>query len=251
MFRLLVRMAPQGARPTEIAGALGLKQNTLSHHLSGLEAAGLVAARRDGRSLVYTVQMHGMGDLLEYLVNDCCRNRPDLVALADASLPDREGPMNVLFVCSGNSARSIFAEAILTAIGGDRFRAFSAGTRPGTALNPYAVEVLHRAGYDTASLRSKHISDFQAPDAPRMDFVFTVCDTAAAEECAPWPGQPVTAHWGVPDPVRATGTDAEKALAFGTAFKEMHRRITAFAALAPDQLDRVALQTRVDRIGLD
>ena len=160
-------------------------------------------------------------------------------------------PFNVLFVCSGNSARSIFAEAILRQIGGDRFRAFSAGTRPGSQLNPFAVEVLRRNGLETGHLRAKHVSEFEAADAPRMDFVFTVCDAAAAEECAPWAGQPVTAHWGLPDPVKATGTDAEKALAFAKAFTDLNRRIVAFAALSIEQLDRASLQRGVDSIGLD
>ena len=160
-------------------------------------------------------------------------------------------PFNVLFICSGNSARSIFAEAILNATAPDRFRAFSAGTRPGTQLNTYAVEVLQRAGLDTSALRSKHISEFEAPDAPQMDFVFTVCDAAAAEECAPWPGQPISAHWGVPDPVKATGTDAEKALAFANIYAALHKRLTAFAALSIDQIDRLALQHRLDDIGQD
>lgn len=254
VFRLLVRRAPQGARPTEIAETLALKQNTLSHYLADLESAGLIGATREGRSLIYSVDMQRAGDLLGYLVNDCCRGRPDLCAqlLQQGASPVMSTrPFNVLFICSGNSARSIFAEAILNATAPDRFRAFSAGTRPGTQLNTYAVEVLQRAGLDTSALRSKHISEFEAPDAPQMDFVFTVCDAAAAEECAPWPGQPISAHWGVPDPVKATGTDAEKALAFGKAFSELNRRIMAFSALPVDQLDRLALQRSVDHIGRD
>lgn len=254
VFRLLVRRAPQGARPTEIAETLALKQNTLSHYLADLESAGLIGGTRQGRSLIYSVDMQRAGDLLGYLVNDCCRGRPDLCAqlLQQGASPVMSTrPFNVLFICSGNSARSIFAEAILNATAPDRFRAFSAGTRPGTQLNTYAVEVLQRAGLDTSALRSKHISEFEAPDAPQMDFVFTVCDAAAAEECAPWPGQPISAHWGVPDPVKATGTDAEKALAFGKAFSELNRRIMAFSALPVDQLDRLALQRSVDHIGRD
>ena len=158
-------------------------------------------------------------------------------------------PYDVLFICSGNSARSIFAEAILNHIAPGKFRAHSAGTRPGTKLNPFAVEVLALNGMDTSALRAKHIAEFKAADAPQMDFVFTVCDAAAAEECAPWPGQPVTAHWGVADPVKATGTEAERGLAFANAFAELYRRITAFAALPIDELGRVALQHGVDSIG--
>lgn len=155
---------------------------------------------------------------------------------------------HVLFICSGNSARSIFAEALLRDLGAGRFAAHSAGTRPGTRLNPFALEVLERNGHDVAQMRSKHLSEFQAPDAPRMDFVFTVCDTAAAEECPPWPGQPITGHWGLPDPVKAEGTDAEKALVFAQTYGALRRRIEAFVALPMASLDRISLQNRVDAI---
>lgn len=253
VFRMLMRLSPSGGRPTEIAQALGLKQNTLSHYLAELEACGLIRHDRQGRSLFYSVDLTRTAGLVDYLVNDCCRGRADLLCngsaegnLAVMSQP----PYNVLFICSGNSARSIFAEAILNRIGTGKFRAFSAGTRPGSQLNDFAVEILKRNGLETKSLRAKHVSEFDLPDAPRMDFVFTVCDAAAAEECAPWPGQPMTAHWGVPDPVKATGTDAEKGLAFGKAFSELNRRIMAFSALSIAQLDRLSLQRSLDNIGL-
>jgi ArsR family transcriptional regulator, arsenate/arsenite/antimonite-responsive transcriptional repressor / arsenate reductase (thioredoxin) len=254
VFRLLMRHAPAGMRPTEMADSLHLKPNTLSHYLSDLEQAGLIRSDRQGRSLFYSVNLDRASQLASYLVNDCLRGRPDLfqrLALQSGGAVMADRPFNVLFICSGNSARSIFAEALLNSIGKDRFRAFSAGTRPGTSLNPFAIEVLHRAGLDTSALRSKHVSEFDAPEAPQMDFIFTVCDAAASEECAPWPGQPITAHWGVADPVKAVGTEAEKALAFARAFSELNRRIMAFAALSVEQLDRTALQRSVDRIGLD
>ena len=158
---------------------------------------------------------------------------------------------DVLFLCSGNSARSIFAEALLRDLGKGRFQAFSAGTRPGTALNPFALDVLRRNGHDTAGLRSKHISEFRQPGSIVMDFVFTVCDTAAAEECPPWPGQPITGHWGLPDPVKATGTDAEKALVFAQTYAALRRRIMAFVELPFASLSRLSLQSRVDAIGTD
>jgi protein-tyrosine-phosphatase/DNA-binding transcriptional ArsR family regulator len=248
VFRLLMRFAPQGVRPTEIAQALDLKPNTLSHHLSDLEQAGLIAATRAGRSLFYAVRLDQLSDLLAYLVTDLGRARPDITPELKA-FPMTDRPWNVLFICSGNSARSIFAEALLREAGKGRFNAFSAGTKPGTTLNPHAVEVLARAGLDVSGLRSKHVTEFERADAPRMDFVFTVCDTAAAEECSPWPGQPLTAHWGVPDPVKATGTEGEKALAFATAFATLRRRILAFAALPMAELEKVALQGQLDQIG--
>ena len=251
VFRLLMRFAPQGVRPTEIAGALDLKPNTLSHHLSDLETVGLIRAERQGRNLFYSVRLDQLSDLIAYLVTDMGRGRPELTRPLpkENALTDR--PWNVLFLCSGNSARSIFAEAILRDAGKGRFNAFSAGTRPGTDLNPHAVAVLARAGLDVAGLRSKHVTEFAAADAPRMDFVFTVCDTAAAEDCAPWPGQPMTAHWGISDPVKATGTEGERALAFASAFASLRRRILAFAALPFAELEKVALQDRLDQIGKD
>jgi ArsR family transcriptional regulator, arsenate/arsenite/antimonite-responsive transcriptional repressor / arsenate reductase (thioredoxin) len=253
VFRLLMRFAPQGVRPMEIAEALDLKPNTLSNHLSGLEQAGLSDVAREGRSLFYRIRVAQVSELVGYLVNDCCRGRPDiclpLLRPMEHDMADRA--WNVLFLCSGNSARSIFAEAILNDVGKGRFTASSAGTRPGTELNPFALEVLAREGLDITRLRSKHVTEFQVADAPRMDFVFTVCDLAAGEDCAPWPGQPMTAHWGVPDPVKATGTDAEKALAFAQAFGNLRRRILAFAALPFAELEKVALQNHLDALGKD
>lgn len=254
VLRLLMRFAPQGVRPTDIAAAMGFKQNTLSHHLSDLTNAGLVEVTRDGRSLRYSVSLQAIAALVGHLVLDTGRGHPGL--LLPVTDPQKEFAMrdhgfNVLFICSGNSARSIFAEALLRDLGQGRFQAFSAGTRPGTALNPFALEVLRRSGHDTSGLRSKHISEYQVPGAGRMDFVFTVCDTAAAEECPPWPGQPITGHWGLPDPVKASGTDAEKALVFAQTYAALRRRIAAFVELPFESLSRLSLQSRVDAIGAD
>jgi protein-tyrosine-phosphatase/DNA-binding transcriptional ArsR family regulator len=258
VFRLLMRFAPQGVRPTEIAGALGLKQNTLSHHLADLTASGLVQVERQGRSLFYAVELDATEGLIGYLALDVGRARPDLLspllaahkdmtAMPNTAFPDTG--FDVLFICSGNSARSIFAEALLRDLGKGKFQAFSAGTRPNTELNPFALEVLRRNGHDVTVLRSKHLSEFQKPNSIQMDFVFTVCDTAAAEECPPWPGQPITGHWGLPDPVKATGTDAEKALVFAQTYGALRRRTAAFVELPFEQLTRLALQARVDHIG--
>ena len=253
VFRLLMRFAPQGVRPTEIAAALGLKQNTLSHHLADLTASGLVQVERRGRSLLYSVDLDVTEGLIGYLALDVGRARADLLLPLLAAQKD-DNPMqdtgfNVLFICSGNSARSIFAEVLLRDLGHGKFQAFSAGTRPNTELNPYALEVLRRNGHDVSGLRSKHISEYQQPGAAAMDFVFTVCDTAAAEECPPWPGQPITGHWGLPDPVKAEGTDAEKALVFAQTYGALRRRIAAFVELPFESLSRIALQAQVDHIG--
>ena len=165
--------------------------------------------------------------------------------------PHRDTDFDVLFICSGNSARSIFAEVLLRDLGRGKFQAFSAGTRPNTELNPFALEILKRNGHDTSGLRAKHTSEFQQPGSIVMDFVFTVCDTAAAEDCPPWPGQPITGHWGLPDPVKATGTDAEKALVFAQTYAALRRRITAFVELPFESLSRMSLQSRVDAIGAE
>lgn len=259
VFRLLMRFAPQGVRPTEIAGALGLKQNTLSHHLADLAAAGLICGTRQGRSLYYAVDLEATESMIGYLALDVGRARPDLLAplmppqkdAAPMTAPPRDTDFDVLFICSGNSARSIMAEALLRDLGRGKFRAFSAGTLPNSALNPFTLEILERNGHDTSGLRSKHISEFQQPDSIAMDFVFTVCDTAAAEECPPWPGQPLTGHWGLPDPVKATGTDAEKALVFAQTYAALRRRIMAFVELPFDSLSRMSLQSHIDAIGVD
>lgn len=158
-------------------------------------------------------------------------------------------PKNVLFLCTGNSARSILAEAAMNQIGVGRFRAYSAGSRPTGAPNPFALALLARKGIDTGFARSKSWSEFEGPGAPKMDFVFTVCDSAAAEECPYWPGQPVSAHWGLPDPAAVTGSDAEKAQAFAETWAALSRRIEVFAALPLATLDALALKRKLSEIG--
>jgi arsenate reductase len=156
---------------------------------------------------------------------------------------------NTLFLCTGNSARSILAEAILEKLGTDKFRAFSAGSQPKGVINPHALALLNSLGYGTAGLRSKSWSEFARPGAPALDFVFTVCDNAAGEACPVWPGQPMTAHWGVPDPAAAAGSEAEIALAFKDAYRMLHQRIAAFTALPIRSLDALSLQQRLREIG--
>ena len=156
---------------------------------------------------------------------------------------------NVLFLCTGNSARSIMSEAILNAQGPGRFRAFSAGSTPTGQVHPFALELLARNRLPTEGLRSKSWDEFERPDAPRMDFVITVCDRAKAEVCPLWPGQPMSAHWGVEDPVQAGGDEAQRRKAFSDAMMLLNRRITIFANLPLEKLDKLALQTELDRIG--
>ena len=160
-----------------------------------------------------------------------------------------EKTFNVLFLCTGNSARSIMAEALLNHLGKGRFRAFSAGSFPAGRVNPFAIEMLHTIGYPTDGLRSKSWDEFAAPDAPHMDFVFTVCDNAANEVCPYWPGQPVTAHWGIPDPAAVKGTPEEIARAFSDAFVVLDRRIGLFLSLPLSTLEQLAIKQKLDEIG--
>jgi protein-tyrosine-phosphatase len=156
---------------------------------------------------------------------------------------------NVLFLCTGNSARSIMAEALLNFWGKERFHAYSAGSQPKGEVHLLAIETLRRNRLPTDGLHSKSWNEFAAPDAPAMQFVFTVCDNAAAEVCPVWPGQPMTAHWSIQDPAAVTGSDAEKLRAFNNAFRELDARIKIFTSLRLDMLDRLALQRRLDEIG--
>ena len=162
-------------------------------------------------------------------------------------MPD--APLNVLFLCTGNSARSIMAEAILNRAGAGRFRAFSAGSRPKGAVHPGTLSLLEGLGYDTSKFRSKPWTEFARPGAPPLDFIFTVCDNAAGEACPVWPGHPMTAHWGIPDPAEATGSEAEVALAFKDAYRMLERRIGIFIALPIAALNTLTLQGRLREIG--
>ncbi|SMF54342.1 Protein-tyrosine-phosphatase [Tistlia consotensis] len=156
---------------------------------------------------------------------------------------------NVLFLCTGNSARSILAEAILNRVGAGRFHAYSAGSHPKGAPHPYALELLKKLHYDVGFARSKSWDEFAGPDAPPMDFVFTVCDSAAAEVCPVWPGQPMTAHWGLADPAAVEGSEMEQRLAFAEAYRLLDNRISIFTSLPVHRLDKLSLQRRLDEIG--
>lgn len=156
---------------------------------------------------------------------------------------------NVLFLCTGNSARSILAEAILIKLGKDKFKSYSAGSQPKTEPHPHAIKLLASLGYDTKVFRSKSWNEFSKPDAPELDFIFTVCDNAAGEVCPVWPGQPMTAHWGVPDPAAVEGAEAEIAAAFAETYRLMNNRISAFVNLPVESLDRMSLNAKLSEIG--
>jgi arsenate reductase (thioredoxin) len=163
--------------------------------------------------------------------------------------PNSHDPLNVLFLCTGNSARSIMAECIINREGLGKFRGYSAGSMPAGEVNPRAANLLRKLNYDVSKLRSKSWDEFAKPDAPKLDFVFTVCDNAAKEVCPVWPGQPMSAHWGLPDPAAVEGTEAEKAFAFDDTYRMLFQRISIFVNLPLDSLSKLSLQKQLDQIG--
>ena len=262
VFQLLIRYEPEGLAAGDIAEQLGVPQNTLSSHLAILTRAGLATSERRSRQIIYRAVVPTVRSLVRYLVDDCCAGHPELgrhfdcrggeacatpTSMENAAMPDRI--YNVLFLCTGNSARSIIAETILNKDGAGRFRAFSAGSHPSGQVNPLAIEVLTEEGFPTEGLRSKSWDEFAVPGAPEMDFVFTVCDNAAGEVCPVWPGQPMTAHWGIEDPARVVGTHFQQKAAFITATRYLKNRITAFLSLPLASVDRMALTNHLRDIG--
>ena len=251
LFRLLMRRYPDRVPASDLARALELKANTLSTYVGALMKADLVTQERVGTSLRYAINMDTVRDTFDYLLRDCCRGRPEVCAPLDTLFAENdraERMYKVLFICTGNSARSIFAESILRKVAGDRFIAYSAGTKPKSELNPFALDVLAQKGHDISVLEAKNIAVFQGDDAPDFDFVFTVCDEAANEECPAWRGQPVSAHWGLPDPGKATGSSSEKSLVFQETYDAVLNRTRSFSSLPVTSLDRLALQQAVDEI---
>ena len=158
-------------------------------------------------------------------------------------------PFAVLFLCTGNSARSIIGEAIVNRLGGGSFMGFSAGSQPKGTVHPYTLDLLRQLDYDVSALRSKSWNEFARPDAPAVDFAFTVCDSAASETCPVWPGQPMTAHWGIPDPAAAEGNETIRRMAFTDTYRMLYRRISIFVSLPFESLDKFSLQRRIDEIG--
>ncbi len=243
LFRLLVRRYPDRVAAGELSEALGLKPSTCSAYLAALMQAGLVTQTRAGTSLRYSIAMEAVRETVDHLLLDCCRGRPEICAPpAPAGPANRDGRYRVLFLCTGNSARSILAEAILRQRAGARFEVQSAGTHPRAAPDPQALALLRDAGHDLAPLRSKPVAEVRGPGAPVFDIVLTVCDRAANEDCPAWPGRPLSAHWGIPAPGGTPG-------AIRAAHDALQARIRALVALPLDTLDRPALQRPLDDIG--
>lgn len=257
VFLLLVEAGQAGVTAGEIAKRLDVPPSSLTHHLNDLKAAGLADRARNHRQMIYTARMPMMQELIFFMTRNCCGGEPERCspywhsgernkAVVDTST---ERMLNVLFLCTGNSARSIIGESILNRLGDGRFKGYSAGSHPAGNVHPRTLRLLATLDYPTEGLRSKSWDEFAAEGAPQMDFVFTVCDDAAKETCPLWPAQPMAAHWGIPDPVAATGGDAEIAAAFNEAYRMLYNRISIFTSLPFASLDRLALQRRLDAIG--
>jgi protein-tyrosine-phosphatase/DNA-binding transcriptional ArsR family regulator len=258
-FRLLTRYLPYGLAAGDLSRLMAIPHNTLSTHLAALEQVGLLRSRREGRSIIFVAVPERALLISRFLVEDCCggaENRP--------SDPDRrtvvpfpakrevaviERVYNVLILCTGNSARSIMAEAILAKEGQGRFRAYSAGSRPKAHPHPLALGLLEDLGYDISDFRSKSWEEFAGADAPTMDFILTVCDSAAGESCPFWPGHPLVVHWGIPDPAAVDGTEAEMRAAFLDAYRRLAKRMTTFVNLDVENLDLAALKLKLVEIG--
>jgi protein-tyrosine-phosphatase/DNA-binding transcriptional ArsR family regulator len=256
LMRLLATKGATGMGAGELAARLGQAPSTLSFHLSALEQAGLVQSTRQGRHVIYAVRFMGLRNLFGFLTETCCSGRPDLCGDLARLLPDQDdeeehmsASFNVLFLCTHNSARSLMAEAILQQVGKGRFNAYSAGSEPASAPMPEVVAKLRALGHDVSSLNCKSWNDFSRPDAPRMDFVITLCDTLHGQQCPDFGDKPVTAAWPFPDPAKFTGTAVERATMINALYGKIRRRLEIFVNLPYSSLDRMALRKRLDELG--
>ena len=256
LLRILLAAGPSGVAAGDVAARLGVPPSTLSFHLRALEQAGLIAATRHGRSLIYAAQIDHLRALLAFLADACCDGDParcgDLHRLFDTARETarmKPATFNVLFLCTRNSARSIMAEAILNSMGDGRFRAFSAGSEPlPTGPLPEVLAQLKALGHDVSGLRSKSWDEFTGPDALRMDFVIALCDTLNLQTCPDFEGTHVTAAWPLPDPAKFSGSATERATLLNELYAALHRRLGIFTSLPFGALDRMALKARIDEL---
>ncbi len=255
-FRLLSRYHPFGLAAGDISRLLAVPHNTLSTHLAVLQSAGLVRSRRDGRTVIFVCNPTRYETAEAFLSQGQPKRRQRSpfstlntypIKRPDDDMTDK--PHNILILCTGNSARSILAEAIINREGQGRFRAYSAGSQPSGRPNPLALELLSGLGYDTSGVRSKSWSEFVCADAPKMDVIITACDGAAGESCPHWPGHPLVAHWGIPDPADVAGTPEQKRAAFQDAYRQLMNRTTALVTLPIDNLSLSELKARIAGIG--
>jgi len=258
LVRLLASRGATGLPAGELAAALRVAPSTLSFHLNALEQADLIQSTRQGRQIIYAVRFHGLRQLLSFLTDTCCGGRPDLCGDIARLLPDdldgavpMQPAFNVLFICTHNSARSIMAEAILEKISRGRFNAYSAGSTPAAAPMAEVLERLTTLGHDIKGLHSKSWNVFTGPEAPRMDFVITLCDTADGETCPDLGDKPITATWPFPDPAKFMGSPVERTALLNQLYGMIRRRLEAFTSLPLASLERLALKARLDELGDD
>ncbi len=256
IFRLLTRYRPHGLAAGDIGRLLAVAHNTLSSHLSALEQVGLLMSRREGRHIIFAAQPHRSDALLAFLADACCTQVPrDCPPVADPAFPARKDmtevdrPLHVLVVCTGNSARSIMAEAVLNREGLGRIKAWSAGSRPQEAPHPLALALLKELGYDTSGYRSKSWDEFLGPEAPDLDLVITVCDDAADDACPTFPGVPMRVHWGVDDPAQAVGPQEAQRAVFLKSYRELTSRVSAFVNLPFETMGVAELERLLHDIG--
>ncbi len=253
VMRLLARYQPFGLPAGDIARLTAVPHNTMSTHLALLEHAGLVRSRREGRSIIYAADGAACRNLAHVIGSDLAPRSPHgghmpahPIAFAPEPLDD---PVTVLVLCTANAARSIMAEAMINREGKGRFRAFSAGSQPRAEVNGAAIRLLAHFGYETAALQSKSWNIHVKPDAPHFDLVITVCDAAAGEACPRWPGHPLTAHWGIADPVLHGAPEAEQRAALLIAYRQLASRVSALVTLPIGTLDLSTLKTELAAIG--
>ena len=256
ILRLLIAAGPRGLAAGEIADRAGQTASAASFHLNALESAGLTFSTRQGRRIIHAVRIATLRALLVFLTETCCDGRPDLCGDLARLFPDpaeekssMTPAFNVLFLCTHNSARSIMAEAILNQIGGERFRAYSAGSDPVASPMPEVLERLRTLGHDVAGLHSKSWDKFVGPDAPRMDFVITLCDTLDGQVCPDFGSTMVTGAWPLPDPSKLASASADRTLLLNELYGGLHRRLSIFVNLPFATLDRMAMRARLDEIG--
>lgn len=256
LVRVLATRGASGMSAGEVASHLGVAPSTLSFHLSALEQSGLVRSTRQGRHIIYAVRFAGLRELLSFLTETCCAGRPELCGDLARLLPDAieeeaimEPAFNVLFICTRNSARSIMAESILQKVGRGRFNAYSAGSDPAPRPMPEVLDRLATMGHDVSRLRSKSWEEFTGPDAPRMDFVLTLCDPGEGEACPDLGERPITATWPFPDPAKFTGSEVERLALLNQLYGMIRRRLEIFVSLPFGTLERMALKARLDELG--
>lgn len=257
VLQLLLAQGASGLSAGALADQLGMPASTTSFHLSALERAGLIASTRQKRQLIYAVRLTVFRELLMFLTETCCGGHPDLCGdIAEFLSPPVEESatmtpsFNVLFVCTQNSARSIMAEAILGKFGGERFHTYSAGSEPGQRPMSEVIEKLQALGHDVTNLHSKSWTVFAGPDAPRIDFLITLCDTEKNQMCPDFGDKVVTASWSLPDPAMFRGSTSERSAMLNELYASLYRRIMIFINLPFDKLERMALKLRLDEIGV-